>query len=49
MVEGLSAVDAHLDLHFRLTHHDLLADLIDSVGKMRDAGGIGGLNARKVS
>jgi hypothetical protein len=44
----VSATDAHLDLHFRLTHHDLLADLIDAVGSMKDAGGIAGLDARKV-
>jgi hypothetical protein len=48
VAEGVSPTDAHLDLHFRLTHHDLLADLIDAVGSMKDAGGIAGLDARKV-
>lgn len=46
VADDLSAVDAHIDLHFRLGHHDLLADLIDAVQMFKYEGGITGLEAR---
>jgi hypothetical protein len=47
--DSISPSDAQLDLHFRLTHHDLLADLIDAVASFKEAGGIAGLDTRKVT
>lgn len=50
VAEGIPEVDAHIDLHFRLGHHDLLADIIDAVQMFQYEGGIAGLDARsKVS
>jgi hypothetical protein len=47
VAEGVGAVQAHLDLHFRLMHHDLLAELIDATCCFKALGGIGMLNARQ--
>lgn len=46
VADGVTAVDAHIDLHFRLGHHDLLADLMEAVQMFKYDGGITGLDAR---
>lgn len=45
--EGISPLDAHLDLHFRLMHHDLLAELVDAACCFRSKGGVKRLDALK--
>lgn len=47
VAEGVGPVNAHLDLHFRLMHHDLLAELIDATCSFKALGGIGMLEARQ--
>jgi hypothetical protein len=46
VAEGVTPVQAHMDVHFRLMHHDLLAELIGSTCSFKALGGIGMLNAR---
>lgn len=46
VAEGVSPVQAHLDLHFRLMHHDLLAELIEATCGFKYLGGIRMLDAR---
>lgn len=47
VAEGVGPVQAHLDLHFRLMHHDLLAELIEATCCFKSLGGIRWLDARQ--
>lgn len=45
--EGVGPVQAHLDLHFRLMHYELLADLISATCCFKSLGGIRWLDMRE--
>jgi hypothetical protein len=47
VAEGVGPVQAHLDLHFRLMQHDLLAELVDATCCFKDLGGIKWLDDRQ--
>ncbi len=44
---SLEPWQGHLDMHFRLMRHDLLADLNDSVLQFKEQGGVRKLQASK--